>query len=165
MTITTDTIYAWLSDITDPEIPALNITDLGIVRDIVLSEKQGQPEATIIITPTYSGCPAMDMIAIQIRMVLLSRGIRQITIRHQLSPAWTTDWMTAEGKEKLRTYGIAPPKGKAASLTDLFHEEIVPCPRCGSEDTQLTSGFGSTSCKALYRCYTCKEPFEYFKCH
>jgi ring-1,2-phenylacetyl-CoA epoxidase subunit PaaD len=164
--ITKEQVYDWLSSVTDPEVPVLTITDLGIVRDVHLKQRDsGDQEAIIVITPTYSGCPAMDVIALNIRMALLSRGIKHITIENQLSPAWTTDWMTEDGKRKLKEYGIAPPVRKTVNTLDLFEEDTVPCPRCGSEDTSLSSQFGPTSCKSLYRCNSCKEPFEHFKCH
>ncbi len=140
----------------DPEVPVLNVLDLGVVRAVSLNE-QGDPEITI--TPTYSGCPAMDMIAMNIKMELLQNGYKNISIKSVLSPAWTTDWMTEEGKQKLKEYGIAPP-GK---LSD--EDNQVICPQCGSADTKLLSQFGSTACKALYQCNDCKEPFDHFKCH
>lgn len=152
----------WLSMVSDPEVPVLTITDLGIVRNVSISD---EGKVTIVITPTYSGCPAMDVIAMQIRMALLSKGIKNIAIENQLSPAWTTDWMTDEGKRKLKEYGIAPPNRKSTSDLGLFQDDEVPCPRCGSNNTELTSQFGPTSCKALYKCLACKEPFEHFKCH
>lgn len=161
-TITKDKIYEWLQGVTDPEVPVLTILDLGIVRDVVLS---GNDAVTVIITPTYSGCPAMDVIGMNIRMALLSRGIKAVKIEQQLSPAWTTDWMSEEGKRKLQEYGIAPPVRKAANPLGLFEEDNPPCPKCGSADTELVSRFGPTSCKSLYKCNTCKEPFEHFKCH
>lgn len=160
--ITTERIYEWLAQVTDPEVPALTILDLGIVRDVVIGDN-GSVKVTI--TPTYSGCPAMDVIAMGIRMALASRGVKHISIEPQLSPAWTTDWMTDEGKRKLKEYGIAPPNRKAFQALALFEEEGVECPRCGSSDTELVSQFGPTSCKALYKCHSCKEPFEHFKCH
>jgi ring-1,2-phenylacetyl-CoA epoxidase subunit PaaD len=155
-------VYEWLSGVTDPEVPVLTILDLGIVRDVVLNENN---EATIIITPTYSGCPAMDAISMNIRLALMSRGIKKVNIENQLSPAWTTDWMSEEGKRKLQEYGIAPPVRKSANSLGLFEKDPVACPRCGSEETELVSQFGPTSCKALYKCLACKEPFEHFKCH
>ncbi|OJW81363.1 MAG: phenylacetate-CoA oxygenase subunit PaaJ [Bacteroidetes bacterium 46-16] len=159
-------IYKWLETVSDPEVPVLNILDLGIVRDVTLNETgTGGQEATITITPTYSGCPAMDVIAIGIRMALLSHGIEKVNIENRLSPAWTTDWMSEEGKRKLREYGIAPPGRKSENKLGLFEEDIVVCPRCGAEDTELVSQFGPTSCKALYKCKVCHEPFEHFKCH
>jgi len=155
----------WLADVTDPEVPVLTILDLGIVRNVAISGSEQNPQVSITITPTYSGCPAMDVITIGIRMALASHGIRNVNIDAQLSPAWTTDWMTEEGKKKLKAYGIAPPNRKAYAALDLFEEDMVTCPRCGSEETELVSQFGPTSCKALYKCLSCKEPFEHFKCH
>ena len=158
-------ILEWLSDVTDPEVPALTILDLGIVRGVEVGGTEDNPEVKVMITPTYSGCPAMDVISIGIRMVLASHGIKKIEVAPQLSPAWTTDWMTEEGKAKLKAYGIAPPNRKVYKALGLFEEEEVTCPRCGSEATELVSQFGPTSCKALYKCLSCKEPFEHFKCH
>jgi ring-1,2-phenylacetyl-CoA epoxidase subunit PaaD len=159
--ISKDDIYNWLSTVTDPEVPVLTILDLGIVRDVAVEGN----EVTVTITSTYSGCPAMDVIAMNIRMALLSHGMKKVNLENQLSPAWTTDWMTDEGKRKLKEYGIAPPIRKSGSSLGLFEEDIVGCPRCGSEDTTLTSQFGPTSCKSLYKCNSCHEPFEHFKCH
>lgn len=158
-------VYQWLSDVKDPEVPVLSILDLGIVRKVTVDNSGTEPAVTVAITPTYSGCPAMDVIAIGIRMVLLGNGIRNITIEPQLSPAWTTDWMTEEGKRKLKEYGIAPPNRRSFQALGLFEEELVQCPRCNSTRTVLVSNFGPTSCKALYKCETCLEPFEHFKCH
>ncbi|MBS1585317.1 MAG: phenylacetate-CoA oxygenase subunit PaaJ [Bacteroidetes bacterium] len=156
-------IYEWLASVTDPEVPVLNILDLGIVREVKFEQETNT--ASINITPTYSGCPAMDVIAINIRMALLSHGIKHIEIKNQLSPAWTSDWMSEEGKRKLKEYGIAPPVRKAVDKLGLFESDIVGCPRCGAADTTLVSQFGPTSCKALYKCNACHEPFEHFKCH
>jgi len=155
----------WLADVTDPEVPVLTILDLGIVRNVAINGSETDPHVSITITPTYSGCPAMDVITIGIRMALASHGIRNINIDAQLSPAWTTDWMTEEAKKKLKAYGIAPPNRKAYKALGLFEEDKVACPRCGSGETELVSQFGPTSCKALYKCLSCKEPFEHFKCH
>ena len=155
----------WLADVKDPEVPALSILDLGIVRDVKVEDSDGQPTVTVTITPTYSGCPAMDVISIGVRMALMGHGIKNIIIEQQLSPAWTTDWMTEDGKRKLKEYGIAPPNRKAFHSLGLFEEEEVECPHCNSKHTVMVSRYGPTSCKALYRCETCKEPFEYFKCH
>ena len=163
--MTNDDIMLWLADVADPEVPALNILDLGIVRKVEVKQQGSRTEVTIGITPTYSGCPAMDVIAMGIRMTLASRGINNIKIEQQLSPAWTTDWMTEEGKRKLKEYGIAPPNRKVYQALGLFEQEEISCPRCGSSDTELVSQFGPTSCKALYKCLSCREPFEYFKCH
>ena len=163
--ITKDMVYGWLESVTDPEVPVLSILDLGIVRDVQLSDENGHTNAKILITPTYSGCPAMDVIGINIRMALLSRGIKHVEIAQQLSPAWTTDWMSKEGKKKLKEYGIERPVRKSDGPLANFEEDNVACPRCGSDDTTLVSQFGPTSCKALYKCNSCHEPFEHFKCH
>jgi ring-1,2-phenylacetyl-CoA epoxidase subunit PaaD len=153
-------ILSILETITDPEIPVLSILDLGIVRDIKLKND----EIEVFITPTYSGCPAMDVIAMNIRMTLLQKGFKKIKITQQLSPAWTTDWMTENGKEKLKAYGIAPPATKTFDKNYL-ENLVVECPQCHSLNTKLISEFGSTACKALYQCNNCLEPFDYFKCH
>ena len=158
-------VYEWLSSVTDPEVPVLTILDLGIVRNVDISGTPNETVVTIYITPTYSGCPAMDVISIGIRMAMMGHGISKVNVEAQLSPAWTTDWMTDEGKAKLKAYGIAPPNRKAFQPLGLFEEDNVSCPRCGSEQTELVSQFGPTSCKALYKCLSCKEPFEHFKCH
>lgn len=158
--ITTDKIWKLMEDVYDPEIPVLSIIDLGIIRDIQLNNDSIE----IFITPTYSGCPAMDVISMNIRMTLSENGFKKIKITQQLSPAWTTDWMTENGKEKLKAYGIAPPIGK--SFDKKYLEELkVECPHCHSLNTKLISQFGSTACKALYQCNDCLEPFDYFKCH
>ncbi|MEP6948993.1 MAG: 1,2-phenylacetyl-CoA epoxidase subunit PaaD [Ginsengibacter sp.] len=157
---TIDGLWKLMTEVNDPEIPVLSIIDLGIVRDI----KYNDTEVEIFITPTYSGCPAMDVIAMNIRIALLQNGFKKIKISQQLSPAWTTDWMTEKGKEKLKIYGIAPPVGK--SFDKRYLEELkVECPLCHSSNTKLISQFGSTACKALYQCNDCLEPFDYFKCH
>ena len=153
---------AWdaVAEVVDPEIPVLTIADLGVLRDVSVSD--GRVEVTI--TPTYSGCPAMNMIALEIEMALERAGFRGSKVRTVLSPAWTTDWMSEDGRRKLRDYGIAPPQA-STSRRALFGVEKVVCPQCGSGDTELLSEFGSTSCKALWRCKSCREPFDYFKCH
>jgi ring-1,2-phenylacetyl-CoA epoxidase subunit PaaD len=154
-----------LDQVTDPEIPVLTIRDLGIVRDVQLDD-QGRVEVSI--TPTYTGCPAMDVIAFDIRLKLAEAGCKDVQIKQVLQPSWTTDWMSESGKEKLKAYGIAPPEKKSSSRIGrmLFEEDAVSaCPRCGSSDTVLLSNFGSTACKALYQCQQCKEPFDHFKCH
>ena len=159
-------ILAWLGEISDPEIPVLSITDLGIVRDVKVDEADWT-RVTVNITPTYSGCPAMDVIGTQIRMTLLEKGFKHINIQMVLSPAWTTEWMSVAGKEKLKEYGIAPPNDmQQVCHTELFQQdEAVECPRCKSYNTRMISQFGSTACKALYQCNSCLEPFDYFKCH
>lgn len=165
-TITVEKIYEWLAQVSDPEVPVLSVIDMGIIRGVDVADSNDTTEVTITITPTYSGCPAMDMISMNIRMALLSRGISKVHFKQQLSPAWTTDWMSEDGKRKLKEYGIAPPQRRSIENTGgLFEKETVPCPRCDSEDTELVSQFGPTSCKALYKCRSCKEPFEHFKCH
>lgn len=156
-------ILSLLEQVTDPELPVLSVIDLGIVRDVITDAEKTE----IIITPTYSGCPAMDVISMQIRMLLLEHGFKDIKITTRLSPAWTTEWMSESGKEKLKAYGIAPPN-PVQSVCDvkLFAEqEAVQCPHCQSYNTVMISQFGSTACKALYRCRQCLEPFDYFKCH
>jgi len=155
-------IWDLLEEVKDPEVPVLSIRDLGIVRNVKL--KDGQ--ITIVITPTYSGCPAMDVISMDIRLKMIEKGYRNVSVQQQLSPAWTTDWMTKEGKEKLKAFGIAPPNPKQQFCTsDMFREEAVQCPHCNSYHTELISQFSSTACKAMYRCLDCKEAFDYFKCH
>jgi ring-1,2-phenylacetyl-CoA epoxidase subunit PaaD len=153
---------AWdaASRVVDPEIPVLTIADLGVLREVNL--RDGHIE--VAITPTYSGCPAMNMIALEIELALEREGFRKPKVRTVLSPAWTTDWMSEDGRRKLREYGIAPPM-PASSRRALFGVLAVACPQCGSENTELLSEFGSTSCKALWRCKSCREPFDYFKCH
>jgi len=155
-------VWKCLEAVTDPEVPVLSILDMGIVRSVEVIPGS-VPGCRIVITPTYSGCPAMDVIGMTIRMALSALGFRTIDIVQQLSPAWTTDWMTETGKARLREYGIAPPQTR--SQTGLFEDEAVPCPRCGARETRLVSRFGATACKALYQCTHCLEPFEYFKCH
>ena len=161
--ITEKKIWSILENITDPEIPVITITDLGIVRDVKCTD--GHVE--VVITPTYSGCPAMDMITMQIRMALLEAGYKDFSVTTTLTPVWTTDWMTEDGRRKLQEYGIAPPNPRqSVCATDWFAAaEAVACPRCHSFHTHRISEFGSTACKALYQCDDCQEPFDYFKCH
>ncbi|ABD08333.1 Phenylacetate-CoA oxygenase, PaaJ subunit [Rhodopseudomonas palustris HaA2] len=153
---------AWdaAATVVDPEIPVLTIADLGVLRDISVND--GRVEVTI--TPTYSGCPAMNMITLEIETALARAGIGDASVRTVLAPAWTTDWMSAEGRAKLKDYGIAPPQA-ATGRRALFGALEIACPQCGSIDTEQLSEFGSTSCKALWRCKVCREPFDYFKCH
>lgn len=162
-TIDKQQLRSLINNIPDPEVPVITIADLGIVRDV----KWNADEVEVIITPTYSGCPAMDMISMQIRMLLLEHGFSKHKITTVLSPAWTTDWMSEEGKQKLKAYGIAPPNAKQqVCRNDLFApNESVQCPHCNSYHTHRVSEFGSTACKSLYQCDECKEPFDYFKCH
>jgi ring-1,2-phenylacetyl-CoA epoxidase subunit PaaD len=166
----TQKIWQLLEEVKDPEVPVLSILDLGIVRDIKVSNDQVPPlggqGVLITITPTYSGCPAMDVISMDIRLKLIEKGYRNVTIQQSLSPAWTTDWMTEEGKRKLKEYGIAPPNPKQQFCSsEMFKEEAVQCPRCNAHHTELISQFASTACKSMYRCLDCKEAFDYFKCH
>ncbi|WP_315719148.1 MULTISPECIES: 1,2-phenylacetyl-CoA epoxidase subunit PaaD [unclassified Bradyrhizobium] len=153
---------AWdaAASVADPEIPVLTIDDLGVLREVeVVGDR-----VEVAITPTYSGCPAMNMIALEIELALERAGFREASVRTVLSPAWTTDWMSEEGRRKLRDYGIAPPQATSGRRA-LFGVAEVACPQCGSVDTEQLAEFGSTSCKALWRCKSCREPFDYFKCH
>ena len=164
-------IWAWLADVPDPEIPVISVIDLGIVRAVAW---EGDC-CVVTITPTYSGCPAMLVISESIEAALKQRGIAHFSMKTQLSPAWTTDWMSAAGKLKLKGYGIAPPAQQVIDISGLSGLNAlsrktasllqVTCPNCGSSHTHCTSQFGSTPCKALYRCDDCLEPFDYFKCH
>lgn len=149
-------IWSWLDAVSDPEVPVLSVTDLGIIRTVRWTGESGDPTLVITVTPTYSGCPATAVIQEDILKTLRNHGLSQVRIETQLSPAWTTDWMTERGQRRLLEYGIAPPQPRSTS---------VPCPRCGSRDTRLVSQFGSTPCKAFYICNSCLEPFDHFKCH
>jgi ring-1,2-phenylacetyl-CoA epoxidase subunit PaaD len=154
-------LEALLEQVTDPEIPVVSIRDLGILRNISLDGGQ----VTVTVTTTYSGCPAMSTITADIRQTLSAAGYQDVQVKQSLSPAWTTDWMTAEGREKLREYGIAPPQKSGEGRCAVTSAgTTVACPQCGSEHTECISEFGSTACKALYRCLECAEPFDYFKC-
>jgi len=146
----TEQIFEWLSHVPDPEIPVLTITDLGIVRDVDCSDG-----VTVSLTPTYSGCPATEAIEASVVAALEDHGVSDVRIRRVLSPPWTTDWISEAGRQKLRVYGIAPPDRR---------DRPIACPRCESTNTEIISEFGSTACKASYRCVECLEPFEYFKC-
>ena len=149
-----------LSVISDPEIPVLSIRDIGMLQGVNIVGDGCE----VVITPTYTGCPAMGIIEADIRAVLESHGIHPVTVKTVLSPAWTTDAITAEAKEKIRNYGIAPPVASTCGNVRNAESKIA-CPHCSSSDTQVVSRFGATACKALYKCSACKEPFEYFKCH
>lgn len=154
---------AVLDTVCDPEIPVLTIRDLGILRDARFLENQ---VLEVTITPTYSGCPAMNAIETNIRAALQEAGFQQVAIKTQLSPAWTTDWLSDEGREKLRQFGIAPPESAAMDKKALIGEKrALQCPLCGSTHTEMISQFSSTTCKAMFRCLDCLEPFDYFKCH
>lgn len=146
--------------VTDPELPPLTIDDLGILRDVRLDNETVE----VTITPTYSGCPAMREIDRAIARAVREAGVAKVRVRHVLTPAWTTDWLTDAARAKLLALGIAPPEpGRGTEA--LFARPAVACPRCGSMNTERISGFGSTACKALHRCLNCREPFEAFKCH
>ncbi len=154
-------IWKWLAEVSDPEIPVLSVVDLGVVRELVLTGDQ----AIVKITPTYSGCPAMKEIEENILDKLKSEGLENVEVQTILSPPWTTDWMTENGKQKLREFGIAPPEGSSKDKSVLFGEaKKVTCPYCKSRNTEMVSQFGSTACKSLYKCLACLEPFDFFKC-
>lgn len=160
---TTKDIWNFLEEVPDPEIPVISVVELGVVRDVVIKDNES---VTIVITPTYTGCPAMKAFEDDIITTLKEKGINNVDIKVIYSPAWTTDWMTGEAKEKLQKYGIAPPVDGTSDKGVLFENgpKVVVCPRCKSENTTLKSQFGSTACKALYQCKNCLEPFDYFKC-
>ncbi len=188
-------VWGLLEQVSDPEIPVISVVDLGIVRDVQVT---GLSSCAVTITPTYSGCPAMQVIADAVQGALRDAGIKQVDIITRLSPAWTTDWMSDAGKAKLKGYGIAPPAQRVVDISGLrgglrradASQPVAPqpaagspdalkagvargavpapkvvCPHCGSAHTEITSQFGSTPCKALYKCLDCREPFDYFKCH
>jgi ring-1,2-phenylacetyl-CoA epoxidase subunit PaaD len=167
--VSLDQVWTWLGDVADPEIPVISVVDLGIVRDVAFDGD----ECVVTITPTYSGCPAMQVIAESVTQALQAHGLERVRLVNQLSPAWTTDWMSEAGKAALKGYGIAPPAQQVIDISGLHAGVkrsaapalVITCPNCGSTHTQLTSQFGSTPCKALYKCLDCREPFDYFKCH
>lgn len=146
-----DQVWRWLDEVPDPEIPVISVTDLGIVRGVAW---EGDVLA-VEVTPTYSGCPATSVISMEIERALRDRGVGEVAIRQKLSPPWTTDWLTESGRAKLEAYGIAPPRPAGGP---------EKCPRCGAKDVERISQFGSTPCKAQWRCRDCLEPFDYFKC-
>ena len=161
------TAAAWaaLDGVPDPEVPVLSVRDLGIVRDVVACDTGIE----VVLTPTYSGCPATEVIAESVRQAIVDAGLGPVTVTQRLSPAWTTDWISDRGRARLLAYGIAPPGGTRAKGEPAADEIVrirprnVACPRCGSAQTERLSAFGSTACKALYRCLACREPFEHFK--
>jgi ring-1,2-phenylacetyl-CoA epoxidase subunit PaaD len=164
-----DEVWHWLAEVPDPEIPVISLTDLGIIRNVAWRDDT----LVVTVTPTYSGCPATTIINLDIETALAEKGLSKVKLERQLSPAWTTDWISAEGREKLRDYGIAPPiDGTAADGVLMKRVDrlsgrsnlTIACPRCGSTSTEKISQFGSTPCKASYRCTDCLEPFDYFKC-
>lgn len=156
----TEAIWEVLGQVMDPEIPIISVVDLGIVRDVL--DENGTLE--VVVTPTYTGCPATKQIEADIRHALDTAGFEEAGMRVSLSPAWTTDWITERGREQLKAFGIAPPEGGAGKRTLFSGDANVACPRCASRDTEQISEFGSTACKSLWRCRTCLEPFDYFKC-
>ena len=159
--ITKHRILELLDYVKDPEIPAINVLELGVVRGV---EVEVSGKAIITITPTYTGCPAMDVMAADIKKELLDAGVPEVEVKLTLSPAWSTDQITDEGKRKLKEYGIAPPEKTADIRALKGAAPVVECPQCGSKDTVMLSAFGSTACKALWKCNSCLEPFDQFKC-
>lgn len=159
--LTKEKIWEYLSEIPDPDIPVISITDLGVVRNVEVTGEK----VIVTITPSYSGCPAMQFFKEEIVSVLKSKGIEEVEIKTVFSPAWTTDWITDSAKEKMKTHGIAPPEKSTENINVLFfHVKKKTCPWCSSTHTKLASQFGSTPCKALWFCNSCRQPFEYFKC-
>ena len=156
-----DHILDLLQNVKDPEIPVISVLELGVVRQV---EVDADGKVVVTITPTYTGCPAMDVMATDIKKELVEHGIASVEVKQVLSPAWTTDWITDDGKRKLKEFGVAPPE-KTGDIRALKGEApVVPCPQCGSRNTVMLSAFGSTACKALWKCNDCLEPFDQFKC-
>ncbi len=159
----TDQIYNILTQVTDPEIPVITIAELGILKNVKID---AAGNVSVYITPTYNGCPAMDMITVNIKSALQEHGYENVEVFLLLEPAWTTDWITKEGRQKLMDYGISPPAENTGDVSFLKGSAPkVQCPQCKSYHTEIISRFGSTACKALYKCKDCLEPFDYFKCH
>ena len=158
--VTKDEIWRWLEEVSDPEIPVLTVVDLGVVREVELRDQH----CDIKITPTYSGCPAMKTIEDDIIAKLNEKGLESVKVDLVLSPAWTTDWISQNGRSKLLEYGIAPPADEVDKSVLFAEPTKVACPRCGCQNTRMISLFGSTACKAQYQCNECLEPFDYFKC-
>lgn len=157
---TEEDVWGWLEDVPDPEIPVVSVVDLGIVRDVAFDDNA----VIVTVTPTYSGCPATTVISMEIETALRKKGLEQVRLETRISPAWTTDWITEEGRKKLKAFGIAPPAHGAACAGAMKRiAAIVECPHCGSTATEEVSRFGSTPCKASWRCRDCLEPFDYFK--
>ena len=153
-------VWRALNGVMDPEIPVISVVDLGIVREV----RSGDDGLEVVITPTYSGCPASQQIESDVRNALDAAGFGDAVLTTEKAPPWTTDWITPKGRENLRAFGIAPPEGKAGKRALFEDQPAVACPHCGARDTELVSEFGSTACKALWRCRACSEPFDYFKC-
>ncbi len=169
LAVTSDAIWRVLENVPDPEIPVISIVDLGIVRTVDVAR---DGSCTVTLTPTYSGCPATEVIAADVREALSGLGCERIIIKTQLSPAWTTEWINDAAKEKLKAYGIAPPHTHEPSEQRIgifaiggLQKNKIACPRCACASTETISQYGSTPCKAQYRCLACKEPFDYFKPH
>ncbi len=158
--VTAAKIWEYLEEVFDPEVPVLTVVDLGIVRDVAVTDDT----CKITITPTYSGCPAMKRIEDDIHEKMAEHHVANVTVDLVLSPAWTTDWLSENGRKKLREYGIAPPENEPDKSVLFAAPIVVPCPQCKSKNTRLISQFGSTACKAHYQCNDCLEPFDYFKC-
>lgn len=154
-------VWEALATVLDPEIPVLSILDLGIVRSVRVNDDD---VVEVDLSPTYTGCPATDVIRANVSSALAQHGFERHVVRHVLSPPWTSDWITAQGREKLRAYGIAPPAKTVNTPRGLVAHDAIACPRCRSPETEITSEFGSTPCKSLRRCLSCLEPFEQFKC-
>ncbi len=152
-------IWSWLEDVLDPEIPVVSVIDLGIVRKVTVRDASVEVE----VAPTYSGCPATEVIEDSIVRGLQEKGVAEVSVKRVLAPPWTTDWISESGRDKLRAYGIAPPAANS-SKRELLGKTTIACPRCGSQQTTMISEFGSTACKAACKCDVCLEPFEYFKC-
>jgi ring-1,2-phenylacetyl-CoA epoxidase subunit PaaD len=157
--VSKESILSWLEEVCDPEIPVLSLSDLGVLRGVEYVNDQW----IITITPTYSGCPAMKTMEDDILLKLKEHGI-EAKVHLVLSPAWTTDWLSQSGREKLKEFGIAPPEDEVDKSVLFAAPTIVPCPKCGSRETKMVSQFGSTACKAHYQCLSCLEPYDYFKC-
>ena len=153
-------VWAVLERVKDPEIPVISVVDLGIVRDV----REGDQGLEVVITPTYTGCPATRQIEADIRAALDRAGYPAVGLATEMSPAWTTDWITPEGRDQLKAFGIAPPVGKPGKRALFGAADQVQCPHCGSHHTEMVSEFGSTPCKSLWKCTACREPFDYFKC-
>tara|TARA_B100000902_G_C27021883_1_gene770035 strand:- start:216 stop:707 length:492 start_codon:yes stop_codon:yes gene_type:complete len=159
--ISQEQIMKILEGVMDPEVPVLSVLDLGVIRDVKI-RKSG---VEIDISPTYTGCPAMDVISSSVKNAILSIGVNNVKVNTVLTPPWTTDWISEAGRKKLEDFGIAPPQQNSKIKRELFEAaQKVPCPKCKASDTSCVSLFGSTACKALYKCNVCLEPFDYFKC-
>jgi ring-1,2-phenylacetyl-CoA epoxidase subunit PaaD len=161
--LTREEVFGILHTVPDPEVPVISVVELGVVRDVEITPEQ----ITVTMTPTYSGCPAMREMEADVKAALTARGVPRVEVRMVLTPAWTTDWLGEDAREKLRRYGIAPPgKAEAGGFVTLTRARpAVACPFCGSTDTQLQSEFGSTACKAIHTCRSCGSPFDEFKAH